>query len=118
MCLNAVGVKPGDSRDYKGLNRFFPFITYQHTNPDQENKDWWYWKNIRYLLQGVFPFFCFKMYCENIIHFVKGVECCSDEAASFHYVTPIEFYITQYLAYTVSPFSVTHVNEAPKTKQN
>jgi hypothetical protein len=53
LCMTSVGVKPGDSRDSQGRNRFFPFDVPTHINPNQEPKDWWYWDYIWWPMEGV-----------------------------------------------------------------
>ncbi|XP_065575770.1 glycoprotein-N-acetylgalactosamine 3-beta-galactosyltransferase 1-like isoform X1 [Artemia franciscana] len=80
-CLNKVGVTLKDSRDEKGKERFLPFSPAFHTVPGTIS-DHWYYRNIYYKAH-------------------KGAECCSDTVISFHYVSPNEMYIYNYLLYQV-----------------
>lgn len=79
-CLQNVHVIAGDSRDGE-RGRFFPFVPEGHLIPDP-NHDWWYWRAIYYDIK-------------------EGLECCSDTAISFHYVSPNLMYVIDYLLYHV-----------------
>jgi hypothetical protein len=39
----------------------------------------------------------------------QGVDCCADEYISFHYVTPDEMRVLEFLVYYASPFTVREV---------
>ncbi|GLG95763.1 Glycoprotein-N-acetylgalactosamine 3-beta-galactosyltransferase 1 [Gryllus bimaculatus] len=88
-CLEYVGVLAGDSRDAEGRGRFFPFVPEHHLIPGHVNSDFWYWKYIYYESK-------------------EGLECCSDSAISFHYVSPNHMYVLEYLIYHLRPHGISH----------
>ncbi|XP_063233285.1 glycoprotein-N-acetylgalactosamine 3-beta-galactosyltransferase 1-like [Bacillus rossius redtenbacheri] len=93
-CLELVGVKAMDSRDPLGRGRFFPFVPEHHLIPHHVNKDFWYWKYIFYESK-------------------EGMDCCSDSAVSFHYVSPNLMYVLEYLIYHLRPYGISHHVETP-----
>ncbi|VEN43089.1 unnamed protein product [Callosobruchus maculatus] len=94
-CLEAVQVKAGDSRDSLGRGRFFPFVPEHHLIPGHVSKGFWYWQYIYY---------------EN----KEGMECCSDNAVSFHYVSPNQMYVLEYLIYHLRPYGISFHVEMPE----
>ncbi|XP_077298676.1 glycoprotein-N-acetylgalactosamine 3-beta-galactosyltransferase 1-like [Arctopsyche grandis] len=93
-CLANVGVKAGDSRDSLGRGRFFPFVPEHHLIPGHVNDDFWYWKYIYYKSD-------------------EGLDCCSDNAVSFHYVSPNQMYVMDYLIYHLKPYGINYQVEMP-----
>ncbi|KZS07143.1 Glycoprotein-N-acetylgalactosamine 3-beta-galactosyltransferase 1 [Daphnia magna] len=86
-CLANLKVKAGDSRDSYGRGRFFPFVPEDHLLPGPVTKDFWFWKYIYYPVK-------------------EGLACCSDTAVSFHYVSPNDMYVLDYLIYHLKPFGI------------
>lgn len=93
-CLEAVQVRAGDSRDSLGRGRFFPFVPEHHLIPGHVNKNFWYWQYIYYEAK-------------------EGMDCCSDNAVSFHYVTPNQMYVLEYLIYHLRPYGITYNVDMP-----
>ncbi|XP_077533198.1 glycoprotein-N-acetylgalactosamine 3-beta-galactosyltransferase 1-like [Haemaphysalis longicornis] len=79
-CLNNVGVPAGDTHDALGRIRFFPIIVNDYLKPDAWNPDFWGYTYPRYPI-------------------MPGFNCCSDTAASFHYIKPNWMYIYEFFLY-------------------
>ncbi|XP_018561221.1 glycoprotein-N-acetylgalactosamine 3-beta-galactosyltransferase 1-like [Anoplophora glabripennis] len=95
-CMEAVQVKAGDSRDSMGRGRFFPFVPEHHLIPGHVAKSFWYWQYIYYESK-------------------EGMDCCSDNAVSFHYVSPNQMYVLEYLIYHLRPYGISfHVEMPPE----
>uniref|UniRef100_A0A182J4C7 Glycoprotein-N-acetylgalactosamine 3-beta-galactosyltransferase 1 n=1 Tax=Anopheles atroparvus TaxID=41427 RepID=A0A182J4C7_ANOAO len=95
-CMEAVKVLAGDSRDSVGRGRFFPFVPEHHLIPNHVDKDFWYLQYAYYKPD-------------------EGLDCCSDNAISFHYVSPNQMYVLDYLIYHLRPYGiVAHSQPLPK----
>lgn len=97
-CMEAVHVAAGDSRDSLGRGRFFPFVPEHHLIPGHVSKDFWYWKYIYYSSK-------------------EGMDCCSDNAVSFHYVSPNQMYVLEYLIYHLRPYGISYHVDMPTINQ-
>ena len=87
LCLEKVGVLAGDSRDSSGKGRFFADVPQTQIFPQLLETGYWYWKNQYYT-----P--------------VTGLDCCSDNAISFHYIDPKQMYTLEYMIYHMHPFGI------------
>ncbi|XP_055377344.1 glycoprotein-N-acetylgalactosamine 3-beta-galactosyltransferase 1-like [Condylostylus longicornis] len=98
VCLNAVGVIAGDTRDEEGKSRFHPLSLDNHLEPDIIGHDFWLWDYSYY-------------------KFGSGLRYVSDKAVSFHYLTAAEMYICEYLIYHVKPYGIWSLPENLPEKQ-
>ncbi|KAL7739171.1 hypothetical protein ACLKA6_010392 [Drosophila palustris] len=85
-CMENLNVTAGDSRDYNGRGRMFPFVPEHHLIPNKD-PNYWYWKYMFYNTDD-------------------GLDCCSDNAISFHYVAPGMMYVMDYLIYHLKPYGI------------
>lgn len=91
-CLQNVNVTAGNSRDFEHRERFLPFEPETHLIPGNLPKDMWYW-SFEYYKPGM------------------GFNCCSDHAVSFHYESPNQMYVLDFLIYHLRPYGI--VGHAP-----
>ncbi|XKL67662.1 hypothetical protein PGB90_003153 [Kerria lacca] len=85
-CLELIGVKAKDSRDHLGRGRFFPFKPENHLYLFNALPKW-FWKYIYY------PSW-------------QGMNCCSDNAITFHYVSPQDMYVYEYFLFHLRPYGI------------
>ncbi|XP_060658602.1 glycoprotein-N-acetylgalactosamine 3-beta-galactosyltransferase 1-like isoform X1 [Drosophila nasuta] len=85
-CMENLNVTAGDSRDWNGRGRMFVSVPQDHLVPDR-NTGFWYWN--------------FSFYKND-----EGLDCCSDNAISFHYVIPELMYTMDYLIYHLKPYGI------------
>ncbi|RXG72219.1 Glycoprotein-N-acetylgalactosamine 3-beta-galactosyltransferase 1 [Armadillidium vulgare] len=81
-CLDKVGVIAMDSRDEKERGRFFPMAPDNHLISGKIGSKHWFWN--------------YTFYDEK-----NGMNCCSDTAISFHYITPAKMTELEYFIYNV-----------------
>lgn len=110
-CMEGVKVTAGDSRDTMGRGRFFPFVPEHHLIPGHVTNDFWYWKYIYYDSKEVIPNLFFYILINILLP--QGMDCCSDNAVSFHYVSPNQMYVLEYLIYHLRPYGISYHVEMP-----
>jgi glycoprotein-N-acetylgalactosamine 3-beta-galactosyltransferase len=104
-CLGEIGVKPGDSRDEFGLERFHPLSYESMWNITPMNKTY---HHARFPLKSV-RLFVYIEYCLfealeiNSNLFLKREDCCSSSSISFHYTTGQKALQMDHLLYKLRP---------------
>lgn len=85
-CMQKLEIKVGDSVDTEGQESFHPFTPIAH-------------------LQGNYP----PWFFDYAYHKVQsGLGCCSDYSISFHYMSPADIYLMDYLIYHLRPYGINH----------
>ena len=92
ICLAAVDVHPGDTRDELGRETFHPLPPYKHLIPGYITKDNWLHTYDKWKVQ-------------------VGRNCCSDYSVSFHYITPEDMYVMEYFVYNLHAFGLYQVHD-------
>lgn len=87
LCMTSINITFGDTRDQYGRGRFFPFSVEKNVVPGFITENLWYWNYTYYPIK-------------------TGVDCCSDTAITFHYVTPNQMYVLDYLIYRLKPYGI------------
>lgn len=98
-CLESVGVLAGDTRDELGRGRFFVNTPEAHLIPTDKKTTSWYWNNMWYKSD-------------------EGLDCCSDNAISFHNIRANMMYVLDYLIYHLRPYGIVAYPQALPTKRN
>ncbi|KAH9377868.1 hypothetical protein HPB48_020846 [Haemaphysalis longicornis] len=88
-CLSPIGIQPEDTRDALGRHRFFPVRLESFLVPGLLHPKFWLWW---YSTHPIRP----------------GRNCCSDTAASFHYIKPGSMYVYEFFVYHVRVLGATN----------
>lgn len=98
-CMEALGVYAGDTRDESKRGRFFLNTPEAHLIPGKIDASYWYWQYMWYKSD-------------------EGLDCCSDNAISFHYIRPQVMYVLDYLIYHLRPYGVVSFSQPLPKKVN
>jgi glycoprotein-N-acetylgalactosamine 3-beta-galactosyltransferase len=95
-CLthNAVFLMDHDEKNQK---RFFPLSIDEHLVPKEKvTFDWWYRERAYFEVEQ------------------GDLDCCSETAIAFHYISPPLMYELEYFIYKVHPFGVETIDKLPE----
>lgn len=98
-CMESVGVLAGDTRDELGRGRFFLNTPEAHLIPGNKDASFWYWRHMWYKSD-------------------EGLDCCSDNAISFHNIRPKTMYALDYLIYHLRPYGIVAYPQSLPKKVN
>ncbi|CAH8855468.1 unnamed protein product [Trichobilharzia szidati] len=87
LCAEATNVSVADSLDAEGRECFHPFSPSSMLTKDPKGYPGWFLKY-------------------NYHRIDTGFDCCSDYAVSFHYITPGEMYLFEYMLYHLHPYGI------------
>nr|AIA83479.1 CAZy families GT31 protein [uncultured bacterium] len=65
----------------------------------------WFWQYTYYPFEAVISSYI-PVYINNNYYLLQGLECCSDNLITIHYVGPYNLYLLEYLIYHVQPFGI------------
>uniref|UniRef100_A0A336LWT3 N-acetylgalactosaminide beta-1,3-galactosyltransferase n=1 Tax=Culicoides sonorensis TaxID=179676 RepID=A0A336LWT3_CULSO len=88
ICLKNLGIKLIKTQDHQGRLRFHIERPEFHLTTRKHGNFWFY---------DVYPY-----------TYRHGFDCCSNEAITFHYVTPAKMYLYDMLLYKIWPYGVTY----------
>lgn len=88
-CMSILGVVAGDSRDSLKRETFHPLGPIHHIIPGKLSKDFWYWNY-------------------NFYPTCSGKNCSSNYPITFHYISPDEMHLLDYMIYDVNVYGMGH----------
>lgn len=98
-CMEALGVLAGDTRDDFKRGRFFHDSPETHLIPGKINSNDQNWRN--------------RWYASDI-----GLDCCSDNAITFHHISSNQMYSFEYLIYHLRAYGLVSLPQPLPKKVN